>query len=178
MRDAVCQLFGWQPGSENWYQFVEGPQGEDTARLAEHAGLTFLQVPQDWNELVARLDHPGAAIFDFHIYQKSHAVYVEDLRWLLHHWPTVDGMAAGGWPARRRAGPGRRPDSPGAGGRRWWRAARAGGGRPGVMCGLGRGADPPAREGPGRAGRVKGRPGAGGCQAGLAAGSLTMLSSS
>jgi hypothetical protein len=107
MRDAVCQLFGWQPGSENWYQFVEGPQGEDTARLAEHAGLTFLQVPQDWNELVARLDHPGAAIFDFHIYQKSHAVYVEDLRWLLHHWPTVDGMAAGpeirpllwfGWP--------------------------------------------------------------------------------
>jgi hypothetical protein len=94
MRDAVCQLFDWPPGSENWSQFVENPQGADTLRLADHLGLTCLQVPQDWNELIARLDHPGVAIFDFHIYQKSHAIYVNDLRWLLHHWPTVDGKPA------------------------------------------------------------------------------------
>lgn len=107
MRDSVCQLFGWEPGSENWSRFVEGPNGIDTPRLAEHVGLACLEILEDWNTLITRLDHPGVAIFDFYAYQKSHAIYVEDLRWLLHHWPTVDGVAAGpgdrrlfslGWP--------------------------------------------------------------------------------
>ena len=93
MRDAVCQLFGWRPGSENWRRFIEGPQGKDAPRLAEHVGLTEFQVPQDWNELIRRLAHPGVAVFDFHAYQKSHVVYVHDLRRLLHHWPAwpMDG---------------------------------------------------------------------------------------
>lgn len=96
MRDAICQLFGWPYGSENWWQFVEGPQGKDTPRLAEHLGLTEFQVPQDWNDLIGRLAHPGVAIFDFHAYQVSHVVYVADLRWLMHHWATIDGLPATG----------------------------------------------------------------------------------
>lgn len=110
MRDAVCQLFGWRPGSENWRRFIEGPQGKDAPRLAEHVGLTEFQVPQDWNELIRRLAHPGVAVFDFHAYQKSHVVYVHDLRRLLHHWPACDGRPARpedrplwcyGWPLGR-----------------------------------------------------------------------------
>ena len=110
MRDAICQLFGWEPDSENGRLFIEGPQGQDTPRLAEHLGLTEFQVPQDWNELIRRLAHPGAAIFDFHAYRKSHVVYVHDLRWLLHHWPEIDGQPARpgdrplwsyGWPLGR-----------------------------------------------------------------------------
>jgi hypothetical protein len=94
MRDAICQLFGWRPGSENWRLFVEAPQPQDTPRLAEHLGLACFQVPPDFNELIGRLAHPGVAIFDFDHYKISHSVYVHDLRWLLHHWPTIDGLPA------------------------------------------------------------------------------------
>lgn len=91
MRDAICELSGWEPGSEEWYLFVEGPQGPDTPRLAEHLDLACFQVPQDWKALIGRLTHPGAAIFDFPAYQKSHVVYVHDLQWLMHHWPDNHG---------------------------------------------------------------------------------------
>jgi hypothetical protein len=94
MRDAICQLLGWTSGSENWWQFIEGPKGKDTPRLAEHLGLKEFQVPRDWNDLIRNLAHPGVVIFDFHAYQMSHVVYVHDLRWLLHHWPTVGGLPA------------------------------------------------------------------------------------
>ena len=95
-RDAICQLFGWSPGSEEAKRFIEGPQGQDTPRLAEHLGLACFQVPQDWNELIQRLDHPGVAVFDFHADQMSHSVYVPDLAWLMHHWPKIDGQPATG----------------------------------------------------------------------------------
>ena len=110
MRDAICQLFGWRPGSEEWLRFIEAPVGKDTPLLAEYLGLACFQVPQDWSELISRLAHPGAAIFDLHADQKSHVVYVHDLRWLLHHWPTIDGRPARpedrplwcyGWPLGR-----------------------------------------------------------------------------
>ena len=100
VRDAICQLFDWEPGSKEWPRFIEAPDGPDTPRLAEHLGLTEFQVPQNWYELLSSLAHPAVAIFDFHAHQKSHMVYVHDLRWLLHHWPTYDGL-----PAR----PGNRP---------------------------------------------------------------------
>lgn len=93
VRNAFCELFQWVPGSEEWLRFdVEGPQGEDTRRLAEHLGLTLFDLPGDWNGLITDLDHPGVAVFDFPDYEKSHSIYVHDLRWLLHHWPTSDGL--------------------------------------------------------------------------------------
>lgn len=81
--------------------------GAGHTRLVEHLGLTAYEIPKDWNELVVRLAHPGVAVFDFPAYKKSHAVYVHDVRYLLHHWPTPDGPPAApsdrpvwkrGWP--------------------------------------------------------------------------------
>lgn len=91
LRDAVCQLLNWPPGSSNWSKFIESPRGSDTPRIAAHLNLACLTIPCDWNALIGLLDHSGLAIFDFHAYQKSHVVFVPDLRWLLHHWPTPDG---------------------------------------------------------------------------------------
>ena len=87
LRDAVCKLFGWRPGSSEWFRFVEGPQGRDTPRLAAHLGLMNFEFPQDWNDLIKRTAHPGIAVFDFHVYRKSHAIYVYDVQALIHHWP-------------------------------------------------------------------------------------------
>lgn len=95
VRDAICELFGWEPGSENWSLFIEAPDPMDTPRLAERLGLTlFSIVPQDWNELITRLEHPGIAIFVFDEGELSHTVYVHDVAWLMHHWPKVDGQPA------------------------------------------------------------------------------------
>ena len=89
-----CELSGWEPGSDEWSQFVEAPAGEDMPRLAEHLGLTVFEFSRDWNDLIGRSAHPGIAVFDFPAYQKSHTVYVHDIQWFLHHWPTPEGPPA------------------------------------------------------------------------------------
>jgi hypothetical protein len=95
LRDAYCELLGWQPGSAEWSRFdIEGPVGEDTFRLADHLGLASYDLHRDWNELIADMAHPGAALFLFHRYRKAHIVYVHDVRWLMHHWPVPDGRPA------------------------------------------------------------------------------------
>ena len=98
VRDAVCQFFGWERDSEEWNRFIEGPQGEDVPRLAEHLGLTVFVVdaaaPDQWNQLITRLAHPGIAMFDFDGDEMSHWVYVHDVTWLTHHWPEIDGQPA------------------------------------------------------------------------------------
>jgi hypothetical protein len=98
LRDAVCRLFGWERDSEEWNRFIEAPQGQDTDRLADHLGLTLFRVdvPEGFNQLITRLDHPGIAIFVFDEAEISHVVYVPDLRWLMHHWPGIDGLPATG----------------------------------------------------------------------------------
>jgi hypothetical protein len=110
VRDAVCELFRWEPGSPEWCRFIEGPQGRDVPRLAEHIGLTTFEIPQNWNDLIGRTAHPGIAVFDFHVYHKSHAIYVYNVEALIHHWPTAEGPPATaserwlfwyGWPLRR-----------------------------------------------------------------------------
>jgi hypothetical protein len=107
VRDALCQLFEWEIGTEEWSRFIEAPEGRDIPRLAEHLGLTVFELPREWNDLIAASAHPGVALFLFHADRKSHTVYVHDIRWLLHHWPASDGLPAGpierplrkhGWP--------------------------------------------------------------------------------
>lgn len=92
MRDAFCELFGWEPDSEEWHQFtVEGAAGHDLDRLAGHLSLTVYEVRGDWDRLVACMAHPGIALFVFPAYRMSHVVYVNDVRWLLLHWSTPGG---------------------------------------------------------------------------------------
>ena len=106
VRDVVCQLFGWPPGSENWSAFIEGPQGEDTARLADHLGLTLLDLtaPGAYDEPSHHPAHPGVALFGLDKVGMSHVAYVADARWLLRYWPTPDGRPnrkpalSTGWP--------------------------------------------------------------------------------
>jgi hypothetical protein len=100
VRDAFCELFGWEPGSDEWPRFIEASAGQDVPRLAEHLGLAVFEFPRDWHDLIGRSAHPGVALFAFPAYQKSHTVYVHDVQWLLHHWPT---------PAGQPAAPGERP---------------------------------------------------------------------
>lgn len=113
VRDAFCQLLGWAPHSAEWSRFIEWPNGADISRLVAHLGLTVfeIEIPEDWNEIIQRSAHPGVALFDLHDDRKSHVVYVHDVRWLLHHWPTPDGwpIAPGsrklrgfGWPLDQR----------------------------------------------------------------------------
>ena len=82
VRNAIRELFLWVPEGEEWRQFIEGLEWPDTRRLAEHLGLTVFEFPEDWNKLLACLDHPGVAMFAFPDYEKSHVVYVHDIRWL------------------------------------------------------------------------------------------------
>jgi hypothetical protein len=80
VRDAICELLRWVRGSAEWSRFVQGPRGRDVPRLASHLGLTNFEFPGDWNEYIKRMAHPGVAVFDFPAYEKSHAVYVHDVR--------------------------------------------------------------------------------------------------
>jgi hypothetical protein len=95
VRDSFCELFKWARGSLEWSRFnVEAPVGKDVDRLAKHLGLTIFDTSRDWNELIKRSAHPGVAEFVFPAYGKAHTVYVPDVQWLLHHWPTPDGPPA------------------------------------------------------------------------------------
>lgn len=94
VRNAISELLLWEPGGEEWRRFVEGPGWPDVRRLAEHLGLTLFEFPKDWNKLLTCLDHPGVAMFAFPGFKKSHVIYVHDIQWLLHHWPTPCGPPA------------------------------------------------------------------------------------
>ena len=110
MRDAVCQLFGWRPGSEEWLRFIEAPTGRDLIRLAMHLGLTVFEVgaPGSWDELSHRAAHPGVAMFFFPGTWRAHTAYVPDAQWLLRYWPAPDGRPNRqpprdtGWPLDKR----------------------------------------------------------------------------
>jgi hypothetical protein len=92
VRDAFCALFGWTPSSAEWWRFREAPAGKDVPRLAEHLGLTLFDRPQDWDELFSHSAHPGIAWFVFPTLRKGHTLYVPDVRPLVYHWATLDGL--------------------------------------------------------------------------------------
>ena len=105
IRDSYCQLLSWPPGSAEWSRFIEYPHRDDMLPLTRHLGVTVFDVgiPQHWNELIGRLDHPGIAIFDFPSIARGHAVYVHHVHALLHHWPHLGGsrrtgLPTSGWP--------------------------------------------------------------------------------
>jgi hypothetical protein len=67
---------------------------EPERRVAHHLGLTAFEFPADWNRLIGHSAHKGAAVFIFPSHRRSHIVYVPDVRWLIHHWPTALGPPA------------------------------------------------------------------------------------
>jgi len=83
VRDAVCELFEWPVGSEEWRSFIQGPDGPDVDRLLAHLGLEDVEaadgegdveVPEEW------LDHPGLAFYAFPSARMSHVIYEAHLR--------------------------------------------------------------------------------------------------
>jgi len=74
VRDAYCQLLTWP-----------------------HLGVAVFDVgiPEYWNELVGKLDHPGIAMFEIPSIAAGHAVYVHHVRALLHHWPNFGAFPGG-----------------------------------------------------------------------------------
>jgi hypothetical protein len=89
LRDAICELFGWPPGSDEWNAFIEAPDPADMLPLFEHLGLESydpLHAPHR-AELETLWDHPGIATFEFHSVRAGHAVFVGHLRSLLYQWP-------------------------------------------------------------------------------------------
>jgi hypothetical protein len=92
VRNALCELFEWEADSPERSRFREGVAGRDVSRLAEHLGLTEFQLPRDWDGLISRSAHPGIAWFIFEADRKAHTVYVPDVRVLLYHWGTPDGL--------------------------------------------------------------------------------------
>ncbi len=92
VRDAFCALFGWAPGSAERARFREGAAGQDVDRLARHLGLTVFNRPEDWDQLFRRAAHPGIGWFVFPAFRKAHTVYLPDVRPLLYHWATRNGL--------------------------------------------------------------------------------------
>ena len=82
VRDSYSALMGWPIGSENWGRFVESPTPEDMERLDEHLGLVVIDpiFAEHRKELLALLDHPGVAGYDFHGKKTGHAQYQPHLR--------------------------------------------------------------------------------------------------
>jgi hypothetical protein len=113
-RDAICQLLGWPPGSDEWQRFVESPAGQDMPRLLRHLVLTDfdLEGAAEWNDLLALVersgDLPAVAWYLMEQVGLAHMVYVPSVRWLLRYWPTPwgsqkdaaawDGPGWPGWP--------------------------------------------------------------------------------
>lgn len=105
VRDAYSRLLQWPPGSAEWARFIEWPHPDDMLPLTRHLGVTVYDVgiPQHWNELTTKLDHPAVAMFEIPSVNAGHAVYVHHVHALLHHWPGLGGMPrldlpTAGWP--------------------------------------------------------------------------------
>lgn len=83
VRDALCALLQWAPGSEEWRRFIEAPDGPaDMERLIDHLGLVAYDpdYPEHAALLREALDHPGVASYKFHLEQMEHCQYQPHLR--------------------------------------------------------------------------------------------------
>jgi hypothetical protein len=60
VRDAICELLGWEPGSDEWLRFEESVAGPDIPRLFNHLELRDLnpQAPASWRALLALIPMP------------------------------------------------------------------------------------------------------------------------
>lgn len=84
VRDSICQLFHWAPGSWEWQQFRELPHEEDFAYLEQHLGLIqiFASEPAEMEWFARNNAHPGVVIWRLTspLGVVGHATYAENLR--------------------------------------------------------------------------------------------------
>ena len=95
VRDSVCALMGWAPGSAEWMSFVEGPIAPDLDRLTEHLGLVWFdpEFEPHRQALDESLDHPGISVYALHSIRMSHYMYqphIRNLRELPHQYLGFD----------------------------------------------------------------------------------------
>ena len=90
VRDAICQLMGWPPGSEDHDAFIPLVGTQNMHRLATHLGITMFD-RDDAAELTPEdLAHPGAVEYVLEMPgvpdsdPLAHMIYLPDLRELAH----------------------------------------------------------------------------------------------
>ena len=86
VRDAICALMQWPPGSEEWFRFIEAPDGpSDMGRLLDHLGLVAYdpEYPAHVAALAQAGDHPGISCYKFHRMRMEHCMYQPHLRHFL-----------------------------------------------------------------------------------------------
>jgi hypothetical protein len=90
VRDAICQLMGWQPGSEDHGAFIQLVGRQNIHRLAAHLGLTVFDGDNAAEFTYEVLAHPGAVIYAFEVPgvpdsdPLAHMIYFPDLREIAH----------------------------------------------------------------------------------------------
>jgi hypothetical protein len=96
VRDAICQLIGWPPGSEDHGLFIQLPGTQNIRRLATHLGLTMIDRDNAAELTPEVLAHPGAVEYVLEIPgvpdsdALSHMIYVPDLREVLNQGLTPE----------------------------------------------------------------------------------------
>jgi hypothetical protein len=83
VRDALCALMKWQPGSDEWNCFIEAPNGPaNMQRLIDHLGLVSFDpdFPGHASLLQRAPDHPGVASYKLHQVRMEHLQYQPHLR--------------------------------------------------------------------------------------------------
>jgi hypothetical protein len=76
----------WPPGSEEWFRFIEAPDGpSNMSRLLEHLGLAAYdpEYRGHFGGLARAGDHPGIACYKFHRLRMEHCMYQPHLRHFL-----------------------------------------------------------------------------------------------
>lgn len=94
VRDVVCTLLAWPPGSDDWKRFIEAPSASDVDRMTDHLGLVWFdpEHPPHHAQLVALLDHPGISVFAFPSLELCHYVYQPHVRHLRGLPSSYDGI--------------------------------------------------------------------------------------
>jgi hypothetical protein len=88
VRDAICQLMGWPPGSEDYDAFIPLIGTQNMRRLAAHLGLTMFDSDNATELTDEVLAHPGVVEYDLEVPgvpdgdALAHMIYVPDLRGL------------------------------------------------------------------------------------------------
>ena len=96
VRDAICQLMRWAPGSDDYRAFIRLPGKQDTYRLATHLGLALFDYDNQSQIAAEHATHPGVMLYELDVpgapssNPVAHMIYEPDLRRLRGIPPQYD----------------------------------------------------------------------------------------